>query len=461
MNIKGAFKVLTEKAVAVSYKASEITGSTIYGAALVDWMGGRSSTYMNSGYAGNDTVYSVMRVLLDKIVEAPLALNKVLDEKSSRQIGQIKSLDDHKIIKHKLLSLKAFDEITSDPLLDLLNNPNSYQSSIEFWEAFWGWYTSYGDAYIFGLSPGEDSRNYGKPISLHIIPASIVTKQYGGDVWNPEIRYIFSLRGVQFNLGQEDIFNMSRWNPTNLNPYGDGLSPLQPGGKVVVKNDLNQTAQASAFKNGGSVTLLSGDPAKGVLTPVQMDAMKQHINDQMVGAHNNKNIVMTNGYLSVQKVGDTLADMQLVVSDQTDRVKIATLFGVDPILVGDKSASSYNNAAEAYKGLVRNVVVAALNRRDLAFTNWIIPKFGYVKTVLTSDISYYSELQPDYAIISSYVTNPKLILSSDEIRVLFGFDTKGGNYEKAIVPSGYMDYEDVFTDMSSIDAAIKNYEGEY
>lgn len=461
MNFKGALKVLTEKAVAVSYKASEITGYTIYGTAAVDWLKGRSGHYMNTGYAGNDTVYSVMRVLLDKITEAPLGLNKVIDEKSSKRLYHIKAVDDHKIIQHKLLSLKAFDEVTEDPILDILNNPNSYQSSIEFWEAFWGWYTSYGDTYIFALTAGDDSRNAGQPVSLHIIPASIVTKQYGGDVWSPEIRYQFTLRGVKFDLDQDQMFNMSKWNPLSLSPYGDGLSPMQPGSKIIVKNDLNQTAQASAFKNGGSVTLLSGDPNKGALSPQQMDAMKQHIQDQMVGAENNKNIVMTNGYMNVQKVGDTLSDMQLVLSDEKDRVKIATLFGVDPILVGDKSASSYNNAAEAYKGLVRNVVVSALNKRDLSVTNWLLPKYNKVNHVLRTDISYYSELQPDYAIVSSYVSNPKLILTSDEIRVLFGFDTKGGNFEKAIVPSGYMDYEQVFQSIDSIDQALKDYDGGY
>ena len=462
MNIKGALAVFLEKAVAVSYKAGDTFGYTVQGTAAVEWMKGRSNLYMNRGYAGNDTIYSALRILLDKTTEAPIILNDVIDEKAQRNLLQIKSLDDHKIIKHRLLSLKAYEEVSSDPIIDLLNNPNTYQSSIEFWEAFWGWYYAYGDTYIFGLEPGEESRNSGKPIELHIIPASIVTKQYGGDVWQPVIYYQFTLRGVRFNLDQNQMFNMSQWNPTNEMPYGDGLSPLQAGDKIITKASLSAEAQAAQFANGGRITVLSGDPSKGSLTPQQMDAMKQHIHDQMKGAHNNGNKVFTNGFVNAQMIGDTIRDMSMIEGDNADRARQSILVGVDPILVGDKSASSYNNAGEAYKGLVRNRVVPALNKRDLAVTNWLIPKFGDLKRVLRSDISYYSELQPDYAIVSSYVTNPKLILKSNEIRALFGFDTlDDANYEKALVPSGYMDYEQVFTTLDSIDEALKGYDGGY
>ena len=460
MNIKGSLAVLFEKAVAVSYKASELAGYTIYGTAAVDWMKGRSGIYMNRGVAGNDTIYSALRILLDKTTEAPLLLNEIKDEKAYNSRLQIKSFDDHKIIKHRLLSLKAMEEITKDPILDLLDNPNSYQSNIEFWEAFWGWYYAYGDAYVFGLQPGEESRNAGKPIELHVIPASIVTKQYGGDIWQPTITYQFMIRGVEFKLGQDDIWNLSQWNPTTGMPYGDGLSPLQAGDKVITKAGLSAEAQASAFKNGGRITVLSGDPTKGSLTPVQMDAMKQHINDQMKGAHNNGNKVFTNGYVNAQMIGDTIRDMSMIEGDNADRARQAILMGVDPILLGDKSASSYNNASEAYKGLVRNRVVSALNKRDKSLSEWLLPKFGNENRALCSDISYYSELQPDYAIVSSYVSNPKLILKSNEIRVLFGFDTENNpNYEKAIVPSGYMDYEEVFNTIDTLDEQIAKYEG--
>lgn len=470
MNIKGALQVLTEKAVSMStkelatiiHKVSEITGYTIYGSASVNWLKARSNIYMNRGVAGNDTIYSALRILLDKTTEAPIILNDVVDEKAQRNLLQIKSLDDHKIIKHRLLSLKAYEEVVKDPIIDLLENPNSYQSSIEFWEAFWGWYYAYGDTYIFGLEPGEDSRNAGKPVELHIIPASIVTKEYGGDVWQPTITYKFTLRGVYFELNQSQMFNMSQWNPTTEMPYGDGLSPLQAGDKIITKAALSADAQAAQFANGGRITLMSGDPTKGSLSPVQMDAMRQHVLDQMKGVDNNGNKVFTNGYVNAQMIGDTIRDMSMIEGDNADRARQAVLMGVDPILLGDKSASSYNNAAEAYKGLVRNRVVPALNKRDKGVTKWLIPKFGNLARVLTSDISYYSELQPDYAIVSGYVSNPKLILKTNEIRVLFGFDTDDNPlFEKSIVPSGYMDYEQVFETLDNVDAALKGYEGGY
>lgn len=458
MNIKGAVAVFLNKAIAVSYKASEITGTTIYGSAAVDWLKGRSRLYMSKGFAGNDTLYAALRVLIDKTTEAPLLLNEIKDEKASRQLYNLKNFDDHGLIKQKLLSTKAFDEVLKDSVIDLLDNPNSYQSSIEFWEAFWGWFYAYGDTYVFGLTPGEDSNNAGKPFELHIIPATLVTKEYGGDVWNPTIRYKFILRGVSFDMGEDEIFNLSQWNPTNEMPYGDGLSIMQPGDKILTKAALSAEAQASQFKNGGRITLMSGDPSKGALTPVQMDAMKQHINDQMMGAHNNGAKVFTNGFVNAQMIGDTIRDMGMIEGDNADRARIAVLAGVDPILVGDKSASSYNNANEAYTALVRNRVVPSLNKRDKAFTAWLLPKFGNERRALVSDVSYYSELQPDYAIVSGYISNAKLILSANEVRLLFGFDSHtDALYERAVIPSGFMFYDQLDEMPESVDAPDNEY----
>lgn len=455
MNIKGAVAVFLEKAIAVSYKASEIMGTTVYGTAAVDYLRGRSELYMSKGFASNDTLYAAFRILIDKTVEAPLILNDVKNEKAVKDIFQIKSLDDHKLIKRKLLSHKAFNEVVSDDVLDLLDNPNDYQSSIEFWESFWGWYYVYGDAYIFALTPGEESRNAGIPIGLHIIPASIVTKEYGGDIWQPTVKYKFTLRGIYFELGQDLVFNLSQWNPTTGMPYGDGLSPLQPGDKMLTKAAMSAEAQAAQFANGGRITVLSGDPSKGNLTPVQMDAMKQHIQDQMKGAHNNGNKVFTNGYVTAQMIGDTIRDMSMIEGDNADRARTAVLAGVDPILVGDKSASSYNNAQEAYKGLVRNRVVPALNKRDKAFSAWLLPKFSDAKRVLITDISYYSELQPDYAIVSQYISNPKLIIDANEVRLLFGFDEKADAiYKRAVIPSGYMFYDQLGDELDQADAQM-------
>lgn len=471
MNVKGALQVLTEKAVSMTTKelasvitkVSELTGYTIYGSAAITWLNQRSNLYMTNGVAGNDTIYSSLRILLDKSTEAPIILNDVVDEKAHKRYQSIKNFDEYKIISSRLLSVKAYEEVQTDPIIDLLDNPNSYQSSIEFWESFWGWYYAYGDAYIFALTPGEDSRNAGKPIELHVIPASIVSKQYGGDVWQPEITYKFTLRGVYFELNQEQVFNLSQWNPTTEMPYGDGLSPLQPGDKVITKQALSAEAQAAAFSNGGRIAVLSGDPTKGSLSPEQMQAMKGHILDQMKGARNNGNKVFTNGKVEVSMVGDTIRDMSMIEGDNADRARAAVLMGVDPILVGDKSASSYNNANEAYTALVRNRVVPALNKRDRSFSPWLVNKFWNKKRALVTDISEYSELQPDYKILSDYISNPKLRLSANEVRALFRFSRIDNDptYEKSIVPSGWVNYEDLFTSMDSIDQALKGYTGEY
>jgi HK97 family phage portal protein len=383
---------------------------------MVSWFGDSKETYLRKGYASNVHVFTAARVYLNKAKVAPYILSKV---KNNKQLVKYEQFIQSKDSAHRMEALRikeqALEEIEDHELLDLLNNPNSYQTASEFREAALGFFKVLGETFIYGVGP-IGGKNKGKFKQLHVINPTMIEPVFSGKALDPVAYYRLNIDNQSVRIEKEFICHFKTWNP--LDPLS-GLSPMRVGRKTLTRNDSNHTAQTKAFQNGGVAHLLSSESDTRPLTQEQMDLINERLIQKIKGAENYQNIQATNGLVKATKIGESPADLGLIESDVHDRGIFASLIGVDPILVGDKKGSSFANQEQAYKALVTNLIMPDLISFAENLSLWLLPKYDE-KLHLQFDTTVYSELAPDLEKLVKVYGQP--LLTENEKRGVFNWD---------------------------------------
>lgn len=423
-------------------KAYYAPGITMMMGGLFNWSYKGKSKQLTKGYE-NKIVYAVVNVLVRKLIESPIIVSKV---KSQKDLIKLKSYNfsyGNETGKYNVTQVKALDELMDHSLIDLLNNPNEYQTGIEMLESFWFNYALSGDGFIFAEKNGD------RPVFLHALPTDRVTLERQGNDWRKPITSIKfnAWDGTIIPLPMEDVMHMKKWSP--YDPLQGGFSPLQASGSTVAKNDENDIAQGAVFKNGGSGTIISSDiivqegETYSKLSVEQVDKLQKTVETRWAGAHNNGSMHVTNGAVKVDKFGDTLVDMNAIAADDQDAVRIAATWGVNSILIGDKSGGTENNVKEAYKTLVTNVIVSELRKFDQKFKQFAKGWYKGERLDISHDLTEFSELAPDLVLMKT-VYGDAWYLTGDEKRKIFNMEESNDpNMKRYLVPSGMMFLDDL------------------
>jgi phage portal protein BeeE len=444
MQIKNYFKGLKDAVLNKSFNSGSMPLGLVWALQNVGftWNINYENNYRNK------IVYAVETLIVKKLIEVPVTVSKIVNQKSFRKLN--KSINPEQVQAFKEISL---DEIPDHPINILLQNPNDYQSRIEFMEAFWYNYNlgKYGGM-IWAETAGDDARpsRAGKPVQLHVLPSNQIYVDRSNDFRAPIKSIIYTTReGQTINLDPANVMQLRRWHPQS-----DILSfsPQEVASQLIAKNDANSIAQGSAFVNGGTGILLSSDAAinsqtgslEDKMSIEQMALLKENITKDIKGAYNNKNVNFTNGYVNVQKLGDTLADLELIEAAKSDWKEYASMRGVHPVLVGSESAATESNVTTAYKVLVTNYVIPDLRKFDEKFTSFLFSFYGEKDIVSFHDITEFSELTPDYEVMKRTFGTP--LLTVDETRKIFNYDAFGGDKGDAIlVGSNFQTLDDLIS----------------
>lgn len=365
------------------------------------WMGWNKTLQLQGGYA-NKIVYAYANVIVSKEIEVPLTVYDVINEREARKLANFNfGGDTNRLGIYNFTEIKALKERESHPFMKLLDHPNEYQTGIEMMEAFWFNYEISGDGYLWAQRNTE-GRNVGQPAYLHCLPSNLVMPvRISGDINNPISHYQFTTWwGQIYKIPVEDILHLSKWSP--FDPVLGGFSPLVPGAKTVATNEANQEAQGRAFANGSTGIIIHSDVGGSnkmdsfdKLTPEQVNDIKSTLEQKWKGAVNNQQTHVTNGYVSVTKLGDTLADLKLCEAEISNWKDGGALFGVNPILVGDMKGGTENNVQAAYKALVINNVIPKLRKFDSALAKWIKIWYPNQNIIVKCDVKKFTEISPD------------------------------------------------------------------
>lgn len=390
------------------------------------WMGFNNTAQLQGGY-GNKIVYSYANVIVTKEIEVPLTVYDVLNEREARKLDNFNfGGDRNNKGAYNLCELKALRERENHPFIKLLDNPNGWQSGLALMEAFWFNYEITGNGYLWAVRAPSESRRAGEPLKLYALPANLVmpVRQYA-DIDSPINYYQFTTWwGAVYQIPPEDILHLTKWSP--FDPVLGGYSPLIPGAKTIATNEANQEAQGRAFVNGSTGTIIHSDVGGSTdqdsydkLTEDQVREIEKTLEQKWKGAINNQQTHVTNGYVAVAKLGDTLADLKLCEAEEANWRDGGALFGVNPILVGNMKGGTENNVQAAYKALVINNVIPKLRKFDAALRKWVELWYPNEKIVIKCDVKKFTEISPDQKLMKEVYGDADW-LDQNEKRSLIG-----------------------------------------
>lgn len=397
----------------------------IIGSGGVNWLNDNSQTYITNGYAGNPVVYSIIKLITDKLSSVPFYLYEVMN---NQKLKTYKSLATNgNLISTKALITKeqSLKEVESHPILTMLDQPNDSQSFSDFLKNAIGYKLLTGNSYIYGLKP-EFGVNKDKIIGLTVLPSQLMNI-----IGNQTVDY-YNISGSNTRLEKESVLHLKYWNPdwnSGLQLYGQ--SPLKAALKVL---DLNNTAYQSLNEittNKGAYGMMYDE--SGTLDPDQMQQLK----DKFQSASANE-IMMVSAKLGFTQFGLPTEDLQILEQMNMNLRDLCNIYGVSSILLGDDTQKTYSNYEQAEKSLIYNVIVPELTALKDSLNKWLLPAYNKAEGkeyYIDFDITVLPQLAADMSEVISQLSQMWWVTGNEKrLATNYGEDTSNPLMNEYFIP---------------------------
>jgi HK97 family phage portal protein len=409
------------------------TGTQDIAKGTVTWQGQNGEQQVKEGYSANDIVYSIIRLITDKVKQAPWHEYRIVDEAAYKRYTAALKSKDVNISGKQLAEMhsKSLELVkTGGRITELLKYPNPTDSWGDIVEAYSAFKLITGNAYVYGKQIPMGV-NKGAPLELWVMPSQYMSIIADLNVF-PILPTGYQLY-LQFlqQFGVTEILHDKYFNP-NWNIVGNqlyGLSPLQAAAKVLTRSNEGKQAAVSNYQNGGPKGILFvADDRYDPLQSVQeaIDLKKTLSRNQ--GAKNG-NQAETSGYkVDYVPLGLSPVDLDLLNAENMDLRALCNVYGVPSQLLNDSANKSYNNQKEGEKALTMRCALPMLTSIRDQFNRKFMKDWGNQKTIIDFDISVYSELQEDKAMQMGWLKDAP-IKTGRKLEIL-GESTEGYSEEQ-------------------------------
>lgn len=382
-------------------------------------------TYVDEGYRKNLDVYSIVKLIASKSADA-------------------------KFTGVKYEGNEQKDLPPTDYINKILKRPNPTERQQQFVEEAITWLMLTGDIYIYKLRyiSGPDK---GKVNQLYLLPSQYV-QIIGGGWLEPVKGYKLIIGDQEVEFTTDDVTHIKYFNP-NWDISGSqlyGQSPLEAAINTIQSSNEATNAKIKAFLNGGVSGLLSSADPNMALSTEQIDHLNDKIREKNTGTNNAHRITATNGMVNYQQIGLSPADLEVLKSIQFDANQLCKVFGVDPILF-DTNSSSYNNKKEAYKALVNNVVIPALNLLKDGLDDCFMEQDKGV----AFSVAHFAEMQQDLGEMITSLEKAWWFTPNQKLEMMNREPSKDPLMNKVYIPSSYVPLDEVSVPM---DVNLKNFD---
>ena len=323
-------------------------------------IGGGDSGFSGMGSSGADRqrynqfhghLYSVINVVAREAAGQPICLGKVKGSKrEERQSLVTRKAADSQLPKRLKSAGQEWELILDDPILQKIENPNSFQPRWQFVYSFIANLLLTGRSYIVG-GQGEDGPEF------YSLPSSWVTPVHKN---GPYAEFKVQDPGA---VGGADKALLTRENVAfaYLPDPSKPLGAMAPSGSQQVAIQIDgkiQGSQLQYFDKGifpSAIVTVGKDPHPDVpgggirprLTPEQRRQVTAAIQKTMSGVANYGNPAIIDGMIErIDRLSATADEMGWESSEERIRSRILSAFGVHPMLLGEKEVANY---ATAYK----------------------------------------------------------------------------------------------------------------
>jgi HK97 family phage portal protein len=326
--------------------------------------------------------------------------------------------------------IKDGKEIETSEFLDLLAEPNPYQSQTAFITELSLYLTLHGEFYIY--VPKAISRTtYKTGINLYSLPPLQVTKHVGNR---------FSWNG--FLIPEDEIYYYRDFTPNLFVELNTSVcSPLGVAEASINSVDYSNAANLKVLKNGGVPGVAYEKPIVGTM-PLDGSALKD-LQDKLQKRYNNSytygEVPLYGNEIGYTSFGLNPRDLMILENIEFNEKRIAYAFKYPLLLLSDKGGSlGSNERKEANKELLLNAVFPKLEIITGILTKILNDK----KYKITYDKYSFAEMEDDWETLSKSLANMPF-LSWNEKRKVLKFDPLADPiYDEPFIPTGLMTAEE-------------------
>ena len=306
----------------------------------------------------------------------------------------------------------GFENISEHPLIDLLERPNPWMSSQEFFEA-WATYLNLAGNVYWELSQLDGE---GRPQALYLLrPDKIKVRPHPQD-FLAGYEYEANQKKVQFL--PEEVIHFKFLDP--LNEFY-GLSPLEAASRIIdTENEAvswNRFFFQNAAKPDGALM------TDQLLSEAQRAALSTSIASDWIGTENAHKPLLLEAGLKWTSLSSSQKDMDFINLRKMAREEICGVFGVPPNLVGILDRATFSNYAQARKSFYEETIVPTLVRLSSKINAELVPRFGD-DLYFVFDLTQVSALQEaqDAKFSRLLGTLDSGVLTINEVRTELGYD---------------------------------------
>lgn len=256
-------------------------------------------------------------------------------------------------------------EIKKHPLLDKLARPNPEQDGVLYRESILGWYFLTGNSFQYAIRAGKS----GPPDELWTLESTkvkpIPSKTRG------IIGYEFEDFPKEMNpIDPALIGHMRSWNPKD--PIF-GMSPLEAGALLVDQQSATRKWNLALMQNFAKPS--GAWSTDTILSPNDRKKTEDRVNEKFAGARNAGRAPVLDGGLKWQQAGLPPSELDWLESMQYISGQLANLYDMPPQLVGDTSASTYNNMKEAKAASYTEAMFPVNDKLYSIWNMWLVPMY--------------------------------------------------------------------------------------
>lgn len=293
--------------------------------------------FAKEGYRRNDTVHKCISYIARNAAEIRLAL--YTDSTKKR-------------------------EIENHSLLDKLAVPNKDQSGNDLIEAVCSCILMAGNSYIWALrvakaGPPDELWSL-RPDWVDIVPSKGGIIGYDYKSQQPPVRFDPALIGhTKFWSPDDDLY---------------GLSPIEVAAIFVDMNLAYNKWNLALTQNYAQPPGAWTTPA--LLGKKERDVLEHKLHKDYQGYKNAGKAPVLDGGLKFDSMAVPPAQMAWLEGRQANAATIANIYSLAPQIIGDTSASTYNNMEEAKYASYTESIFPLMDKLMGTFNRWLVPMYG-------------------------------------------------------------------------------------
>lgn len=256
-------------------------------------------------------------------------------------------------------------EITAHPFLDFWANPNPLHemSSAALWRLLEIYLKLKGEGYFI-----MERDEFGRPAELWPVPTHWVqmTPYQGFPYYTVRLT-----NGQLMEVPVDDMFVMKDLDP--YDPFKRGLGQSEALADEVETDEYAAKFQKRFFFNDATPNIIIGMPKS---TEEQRKRFLAEWMQRFKGVFQSHGVATVNGDVTVNKIGESMKDMDMVNGRTFLRNAALEHYGVPREIMGITESSNRATSEAAQFIYAQNVLMPILRRREEAINHQLIPWFG-------------------------------------------------------------------------------------